>query len=761
MAQDGAAPAADALVIFDFDYSLVEVDSSVHIGRALHAEAVDQLGAKYRAGDVTWPQLMDEFLVQLAVERPLVSSEGLRDAAAHVPVDSCMLDAVRLAVDEFGATCKIVSDATVFYIQSFLDHHALTSNVNEVVANPTHFEDGGKTLRVRPFHGPHLAPHGCPNCPVHLCKGSVDGKPFELLEALNANPSNIQAQIQEWTTGEDIYKHFQRFFLQEYPEHRATVIETQPLSVPKSIPRASNGVLVVFDYDESLVNEDSDSLVFRVLHPELLATIADRHAQNPVWPQVFDDMLQVLAEEKPEVSIDLIRETVAQIPIQPRMLDAVRLVVERYGAEVKIISDSNSVYIQSMLERQGLMQHVSEVFTNPAEYEESVDGHSRLRIRPYHAEHLERLGCAWCPVNMCKGSVIDAIRSAQPYARVLYVGDGVGDFCPATRLTKYDADDVVFARSAVAGGKPYGLQTRIDANPGSVDASVVPWSTGFDIYRHFVRVFQPKPSIPRAIPRVSGGVLVIFDYDWSLINENSDTFVFQVLHPELLLTLRDRCAKQPSWTKVMDDMLQVLAEEKPEISAHLIRETVAQVPIQPRMLDAVRLAVEQYSADVKIVSDANQVYIGSMLKHHGLTKYVSEVITNPAEFELLANGSSRLHVRPYHAESGDPHRCEWCPTNMCKGRIVEAIRSTQSYSRVLYVGDGSGDFCAATRLSNTNTRDCRDDVVFARADEATGKTYGLQKRISANPGKVCASIVPWSTGDDIYRHFAHFFHSLE
>ncbi|RLN70650.1 hypothetical protein BBJ28_00015072 [Nothophytophthora sp. Chile5] len=718
MAQDGAAPAADVLMIFDFDYSLVEVDSSIHIGRTLHAEAVDQLSAKYRAGDVTWPQLMDEFLVQLAVERPLVSSEDIRDAAAHVPVHPRMLDAVRLAVDEFGATCKIVSDATVFYIQSFLDHHALTSNVNEVVANPTHFEDGGKTLRVRP------------NDVVFARAGSVDGKPFELLEALNVNPSKIQAQIQEWTTGEDVYKHFQRFFLQEYPKHRATVTKTQTVSVPKPMPRTPDGVLVVFDYDESLVNEDSDSLVFRVLHPELLATIADRHAQNPVWPRVFDDMLQVLAEEKPEVSLDLIRETVAQIPIQPRMLDAVRLVVERYGADVKIISDSNSVYIQSMLERQGLVQHVSEVFTNPAEYEESVDGHSRLRIRPYHAEHLEPLGCAWCPANMCKGSVVDAIRSAQPYARVLYVGDGVGDFCPATRLTK---DDVVFARSAVAGGKPYGLQTRIDANPGCVGASVVPWSTGFDIYRHFVRAFQPKPSIPRAIPRVSGGVLVVFDYDWSLINENSDTFIFHVLHPELLLTLRDRCAKQPSWTKVMDDMLQVLAE-KPEVSADLIRETVAQVPIQPRMLDAVRLAVEQYSADVKIVSDANQVYIESMLEHHGLTKYVSEVITNPAEFELVADGRSRLHVRPYHAESIEPHGCEWCPTNMCKGRIVEAIRSTQSYSRVLYVGDGSGDFW---------------------------KAYGLQKRINANPDKVRASIVPWSTGDDIYRHFAHFFHSLE
>ncbi|CAI5716033.1 unnamed protein product [Peronospora destructor] len=90
---------------------------------------------------------------------------------------------------------------------------------------------------------------------------------------------------------------------------------------------------------------------------------------------------------------------------------------------------------------------------------------------------------------------------------------------------------------------------------------------------------------------------------------------------------------------------------------------------------------------------------------------------------------------------------------MCKGRIIDTLRSVHPYTSVLYVGDGSGDFCAATRL-------LKNDVVFARANEANGKSYGLQKRIDSNPTLVEASVVPWSTGDDdIYRHFAQFFHS--
>ncbi|KAG7400205.1 putative phosphatase phospho1 [Phytophthora boehmeriae] len=503
--------------------------------------------------------------------------------------------------------------------------------------------------------------------------------------------------------------------------------------------------LVIFDFDESLVDTDSDAFVLQHFLPEHLHTIEARHAQKPVWPLIVDEMLQILAADKPSVTAEHIRAHVAQIPIQERMLDAVRLAVERFGAEVKIISDGNTFYIDSVLEHRGLKDIVTQVFANPGQCEH---GDTKLRIRPFHPDHLEPLGCTWCPVNMCKGSIVESIRQEKQYSRVIYVGDGVGDFCPATHLT---GNDVVLARTHVGDGKPYGLQKQIDANPGAVKAPVVPWSTGHDIYRCFAQFCQADYAIPHMVSRIPGRVLVIFDYDWSLINDNSDTFIFQVLYPELLATLRERRTTQPSWTKMMDDMLGDLAKDKPDITPAMIRDAIAKVPIQPRMLDALRLVVDQHNADVKIVSDANSIYIQSMLELQDLTRHVSEVITNPAAFEVLENGH-RLRVHPYHAGADKPHACRWCPTNMCKGRIVDTLRSAQPYAHVLYVGDGSGDFCAATHLT-------KDDILFARADESDGKSYGLQKRINANPEMIKASVVPWSTGDDIYRRFAQFFHT--
>jgi hypothetical protein len=45
--------------------------------------------------------------------------------------------------------------------------------------------------------------------------------------------------------------------------------------------------------------------------------------------------------------------------------------------------------------------------------------------------------CLTHSIVMPVGRIVDAIRSKAEYDAVLYVGDGTGDFCPSTRLTRY------------------------------------------------------------------------------------------------------------------------------------------------------------------------------------------------------------------------------------------------------------------------------------------------------------------------------------
>ncbi|ETV96630.1 hypothetical protein H310_10324 [Aphanomyces invadans] len=222
--------------------------------------------------------------------------------------------------------------------------------------------------------------------------------------------------------------------------------------------------------------------------------------------------------------------------------------------------------------------------------------------------------------------------------------------------------------------------------------------------------------------------LVVLDYDWSLINDNSDTYIFQQVQPPLVGALRQLSSAGVQWTQAVDQTLAKL-----ECTKETLIDVVAHIPVQDGMLDAVHLAHER-GWDVVIVSDANTVFIDSFLALHNLTSIIPRVFTNPSSFQ-----GNTLHVTPYHPLDQPPHGCPRCPTNMCKGSIVKHIKAATACSKILYVGDGGGDYCpVATELTSK-------DVVFARDG------YELLRRIHQHP--VQATVVPWNTGFDILAGF--------
>ncbi|CAM9796073.1 unnamed protein product [Choristocarpus tenellus] len=111
------------------------------------------------------------------------------------------------------------------------------------------------------------------------------------------------------------------------------------------------------------------------------------------------------------------------------------------------------------------------------------------------------------------------------------------------------------------------------------------------------------------------------------------------------------------------------------------------------MFDAVCLA-GRAGAEQAIVSDANTVFIEQVLSHHGLRPLFTKGIhTNSGAFKE----DGRLDIGPHWAKES-PHGCPRCPPNMCKGSILEEIvgrgpEGERKYDKVVYVGDGKGDFC--------------------------------------------------------------------
>lgn len=225
------------------------------------------------------------------------------------------------------------------------------------------------------------------------------------------------------------------------------------------------------------------------------------------------------------------------------------------------------------------------------------------------------------------------------------------------------------------------------------------------------------------------GVVVVFDFDKTIIDCDSDNWVVDSLGATELF---NRLLPTMPWNSLMDKMMTEIHKQGKSIDD--IVEVLERTPILPRIIPAIKSA-HALGCDLKIVSDANKFFIETILKHHGISGYFSEINTNPS----LVDGEGKLRISPFHDFASSPHGCSLCPPNMCKGvvikRIQESVAAEGKKKKMIYLGDGSGDYCPSLKLTH-------GDFVMPR------KNYPLWDLICQNPNSVEAAIHEWSDGED-------------
>eukprot|EP00668_Euglena_longa_P014813 GGOE01018840.1.p1 GENE.GGOE01018840.1~~GGOE01018840.1.p1 ORF type:complete len:248 (-),score=35.23 GGOE01018840.1:50-793(-) len=229
-------------------------------------------------------------------------------------------------------------------------------------------------------------------------------------------------------------------------------------------------------------------------------------------------------------------------------------------------------------------------------------------------------------------------------------------------------------------------------------------------------------------------VLVVFDFDWSLINENSDTWVVKELAPSLY---PEFCAKAKSvpWTTLMDQTIVEMMKPPHLIPELALRQALERIPADETMFAAVRYAHQQGS-DLQILSDANDHFIATVLEKHNLSDLFSAVHTNPTAWQ-----DGVLRISPYDLSQGG-HGCPRCPPNLCKGQVLERIMQEGHFSKVIYIGDGGGDFCPATKLRSGDVMCCRRGYPCHRM---------VEKQMPH--GSLSAQVVLWDSGQEILQCF--------
>lgn len=227
------------------------------------------------------------------------------------------------------------------------------------------------------------------------------------------------------------------------------------------------GIVAVFDFDKTIIDCDSDNWVV----DELGATdLFNQLLPTMPWNSLMDRMMKELHEQGK--TIEDVVEVLKRIPIHPKIVPAIKE-AHALGCDLRVVSDANLFFIETILNHLGLKDYFSEINTNPS----FVDEEGRLRIFPYHDFHKSPHGCSLCPPNMCKGVIIERIQASvaeEGKKKFIYLGDGAGDYCPSLKLGD---GDYVMPR------KNFPLWELMCKNPLLIKAEIHEWIDGEDLER--------------------------------------------------------------------------------------------------------------------------------------------------------------------------------------------------------------------------------------------------------------------------------------
>ncbi|KAK0225923.1 phosphatase phospho-type [Armillaria fumosa] len=219
--------------------------------------------------------------------------------------------------------------------------------------------------------------------------------------------------------------------------------------------------------------------------------------------------------------------------------------------------------------------------------------------------------------------------------------------------------------------------------------------------------------------------LIVFDFDWSMADQDSDRWIFEVLAPDLrrkMKTLKD----DMQWTDLVSQSLREAHARG--ITREQIEDALRIMPFHPGMGRGIKRLKEEDNTTFLCLSNANNIFITTILETQGLLPAFEEIVTNRAEWEPSGLLNLRRRIDPH----GPQHDCTvGCSPNMCKGEELDAFlaRHAPAYDQIIYVGDGSNDFCPILRLRSQDMVLCRSFRGLQRRIHKDGEKLGLKCQV--------------------------------
>lgn len=242
--------------------------------------------------------------------------------------------------------------------------------------------------------------------------------------------------------------------------------------------------------------------------------------------------------------------------------------------------------------------------------------------------------------------------------------------------------------------------------------------------------------------------LIVFDFDETLVDCNSDTWIHQLVPSKQLPENIEYRPGQDYFKHVQSVLSYLYTLNVREQDYYNCLSTMPSVPGMIESLIAT-LGKEPDKYDMIILSDSNSFFINTYLKAKSLENLFSTVLTNLARF----NEDGQLIIDEYHVQD----HCSLSARNLCKGEALKnyigkrMLDHNTVYTCINYVGDGENDFCPSTKLGVRDRIFPREGYSLDRLCSKLKFNNGINLSTDANANlpTVKASVIPWSTGEEI------------
>lgn len=231
---------------------------------------------------------------------------------------------------------------------------------------------------------------------------------------------------------------------------------------------SSKKILLIFDLDETIVDQDS-------IYEQAKMTLSEEDYKRIIEIDKFDyyDAFNYFFKKEKEIGLNLndINSNLEKLALSPKMVelfDYIRQNKSKY--DLLLLSGDIDYVVKYVCKYHNILDLFSYIICNKAEIQDD-----KAERAIYVPRDQFPHDCDLCISSQCKGLELEKFLKDKNYEKILFVCDGGNDYCPAKKIMK--KGDVVFPRD----GHRFLERIKNEDLKNELTCDIVPWKTGDDI----------------------------------------------------------------------------------------------------------------------------------------------------------------------------------------------------------------------------------------------------------------------------------------